>query len=127
MMLLRRCTAPILLMHRLPSVIARALVSGFLALCVALSPAGAEQLEPAKFSVQTSFDEFVRVSQSSDENGTSTFAYDHLNRVTAAAPAIGQGVGYAYTPDLILRRWLTTVNLNGVGAWQFGEDGKGRE
>src|SRR5688572_23653071 len=113
-------------MHRLPSVIVNALVSGFLALCVALPPAGAEQLESANFSVQTTFDELGRVSQTSDANGTSTFAYDDLNRLTSATPAVGQGVTYAYIADTFKDRWQTSVTLNGVGTWTFGEDPKGR-
>jgi YD repeat-containing protein len=77
-------------------------------------------------TVTTQFDEFGRVEQTSDGNGTSTFTYDDLNRLKTATPAIGQGVTYTYTPDVTNKRWTTAVALSGVGTWQFGEDSKGR-
>jgi RHS repeat-associated protein len=77
-------------------------------------------------TVSRSFDEFGRVVQTSDGNGTSTFSYDDLNRLTSAAPAVGAGLTYQYVKDLTNARRINKVTLSGTGTYEFREDGKGR-
>jgi hypothetical protein len=79
------------------------------------------------FAVEVTRDEFGRVTQSTDSLGTSTASYDDLNRTVSSVPSVGRGVTYQYLNDLPLARRITRATLSGVGLWEIGEDGKGRE
>jgi hypothetical protein len=74
------------------------------------------------FSVEVQHDEFGRVTQIQDYNGVSSAGYDDLNRLVNWNPAVGRGVTYSFARDLGLQRWITNVNLSGIGVYQLGED-----
>jgi RHS repeat-associated protein len=81
----------------------------------------------AVFSVTASYDEFGRVTSTSDSTGTSTAVYDVLNRPTSLTPPLPRkALTYAYTKDTTLQRWITTVTATGVGSYQYQADTKGR-
>jgi RHS repeat-associated protein len=78
-------------------------------------------------SVESSFDEFGRVTQTTDANGTSTYGYDDLNQLRSVSPAVGRSYTLTYPRDLTYKRWQTRLTLSGVGSWEFRQDSKGRQ
>jgi RHS repeat-associated protein len=77
-------------------------------------------------TLSKTFDEFGRATQFSDQNGTTTYSFDDLNRTVSVAPAVGSGVTYQYVKDFANARRTVKVTLSGTGTWEYGADGKGR-
>jgi RHS repeat-associated protein len=79
------------------------------------------------FSVTTTFDEFGRVVSTSDLTGTTSVGYDSLNRTVGIAPPLPQKtLSFYYAPQTTEQRWFTSVNVAGVGTYEYREDSKGR-
>jgi RHS repeat-associated protein len=79
------------------------------------------------FSVSATFDEFGRVISTTDGVGTTAVQYDALDRPQSVTPPSPQkALTYAYTRDTTLQRWITSINLAGVGNYELREDTKGR-
>ena len=65
-------------------------------------------------SVFTQWDVFGRVVQTQDGLGTSTAAYDDLNRPTQVTPAAGQGATFQYLKDPVLKRLISRMTVTGT-------------
>ncbi len=86
----------------------------------------ASQGNPA-FGVSAVFDEFGREKETTDTTGTTQNGYDVLDRQVSVTPPNPQkALSWAYTKDTTLKRWITTVNVAGVGNYTWRGDTKGR-
>jgi RHS repeat-associated protein len=74
------------------------------------------------------YDEFGRPKQVSDATGTTFLVWDALNRPAHAVyPSPQKSIDFSYQGDTTYHRWTTTLNVSGLGVYQFSEDSKGRQ
>ena len=80
------------------------------------------------FTVTAKYDEFGRVTETSDATGTTTTTYDGLDRVkTVTASGGRKNLSFDYIKDTAFGRWKVQTSLSGVnGFWEQREDTKGR-